>query len=697
MSVTLCISKLHFDRYNKISDPIRCCPNQPIQNAVYETGNKNTCNFVCNPGYMWSDTSLSCVFCPSISPNSTFTRGCESACKFGYAGNPCISCSDYLGTAVLPPGGVWNMSTCGLSCLSGYRLFSNKLCCPLQTPAFAQVWNAPAQCNFKCIQGYRWDSQTLMCSACPNYVHRNLNNTEWGFNCDYECTNDSSVPPDGEYFECLTCPDCKTRCLSPQHPVPADASTVVWTFNRSLSSSAKCQWSCPSSMPQPSGTRCCNSLSSTNYRFVAPGSCSVTCSPGFDSLSNPSNTQFALTCVPCSMSYRASQVPVNAIWSDKAPSSDVGNCQYVCKSGFTMYKSNGTDLCCQLPNLAVLSSGAQSCNDWVCPSNTYMSNQQCFNISAMVAVCRKSYFCSQCLATAGCGWCDSSQSCLPGVAEGTTLPSFSCSKWKFGSCADDCVGRSCETCTNAANDVSVKCSWCASTSECIRTQTAGKSCSSENSFSALETCVTSCSSYTDCSSCASSSGCTYCSAKSTCLSNMQYSFLSENSRRYNYFCDKIYGKSLPGSCPSSADSMYLILIVALGALSCGCFLWFLCSRSNMIRAICNCCSFSNQRRDLVNPVRDQEMGDIIPYNGSGLDPNILQTFPLIKYQQKKDPNIKFQEDGLVSSHLSVISNYVSLTSFLESIPLVLYVLANLKSVTTSGFCRAHIHFIRVVS
>jgi hypothetical protein len=555
---------------------------------------------------------------------------------------------------VLPPGGVWNMSTCGLSCLSGYRIFSNSLCCPIQTPAFAQVADAPTQCNFRCNEGYRWDSQSLTCSACPGYVPRNLNNTVWGLNCNFECAKGSSVPPNWQFFECLTCPDCKTSCLSPQYPVPTDAAAVVWTFNGSLSGSSKCQWSCPTSMPELSGTRCCSSLPvpSINYRFVAPGSCSFACSPGYDSLSDPRNTQFALTCVPCSMSYRASQVPVNAVWLDKAPSANTGNCEYVCKSGFTMFKSNGTDLCCQLPGMAVLSPGARSCDDWVCPSNTYTLNQQCFNISVMSTVCRKSYFCSQCLATPGCGWCDSSQSCLPGSAEGTASPLVTCSKWKFGSCADDCVGRSCETCTNTANDFAVKCSWCASTSECIRTQTAGKSCSSENTLSSLETCVTSCSSNTDCSSCAASSGCTFCSAKSTCLSNTQYTFLSDNSRRYNYFCDKVYGKSLPGSCPSSADSMYLILIVALGALSCGCFLWFLCSRSNIIRAICNCCSYSDQRDDRANPWGDQEMGPIVPYTGSGLDPNILQTFPLIKYQQKSDPNIKFQDDGFVSFLLS---------------------------------------------
>lgn len=634
------VAHLPFVRYNKDSDPIRCCPNQPIQNAVYATGNSVTCNFVCNPGYMWSDTSLSCTLCPSISANSTYTRGCESACKSGYAGIPCVSCSDYIGAKVLPPGGVWNMSTCGLSCQSGYKLFSNSYCCPLQTPANAQVVaDAPTQCNFKCNEGYRWDSTALICSACPGYVARNLNNTVWGLNCSSICATGSSVPPSWNFFECVTCPDCQIKCLPPQHAIPVNAAVVVWTFNSSLNGSAKCQWNCPNSLP------------SVAYRYASPGACNFACSPGYDSLSDPRNTQFALVCVPCSMSYRAPLVPINGIWSDKAPSSGIGNCEYFCKSGFTLYQSNGTDVCCQLPQMAVLKSGAKTCNDWTCPSKTYKLNDQCFNISTMSTVCSKFYFCSQCLATAGCGWCDSSQSCVPGTPEGTTSPLITCSKWKHGTCADDCPGRSCETCTNSISDSdpNVKCSWCTSTSQCIRSTTAEKSCSSENTFSSLAACVTLCSTYPDCQSCVASAGCTYCGAKSTCLSNTQYTFLIDNPSRYNYFCDKVYGKSLPGSCPSSADSMYLILIVALGALSCGCFLWFLCSRSNIMRAICNCCSYSNYRDDHVNQWGDQEMGNI-PHNGPGLDPIILQQFPLLKYQKESDSNIKFQEDGLVFLH-----------------------------------------------
>jgi hypothetical protein len=51
----------------------------------------------------------------------------------------------------------------------------------------------------------------------------------------------------------------------------------------------------------------------------------------------------------------------------------------------------------------------------------------------------------------------------------------------------------------------------------------------------------------------------------------------------------------------------------------------------------------------VNQWGDQEMGNI-PHNGPGLDPIILQQFPLLKYQKESDSNIKFQEDGLVFLH-----------------------------------------------
>ena len=647
-----------FFRYNKNVDSGRCCPNQPIQNAVFVAGNIASCNFVCNPGYQWSNSSLSCTSCPSISSNSTFTRGCESACKDGYAGNPCISCSDYIGSAVLPLGGVWNMTTCRLSCLSGFKLFSNvqlkyDYCCPAATPQNAEIANISTQCNFKCKEGYRWSSTTLSCSVCPGYVHKTFNNTIWGSNCSFVCKDDSLVPPNSDVFECLTCTECKNRCLPSNYPVPYD-SEVVWTFfGAAGGSGSNCQWSCPASK-QLSGTRCCSSLPSLNsfrYRFDAANSCNVVCSPGNDALSDPRTSIFALQCVPCSMSYRAALAPVNGFWSDTAPTSGNDNCQYFCKSGFTMYQSNGTDFCCKLPQYAQLQSGARSCTEWVCPSNTYKLNDGCYNVSEMSTICAKHFYCSQCLSNPGCGWCDSSQTCTPGNPEGTLLASFKCAKWKFGSCADDCVGRACETCTSVSNsDSTAKCSWCSSTSECVRSNTAAKSCPSIDTVFSLEKCTTSCSAYSDCQGCASANGCTYCSGKSRCLSNLQYSYLSDDPRRYNYFCDKVYGKSLPGSCPSFADNMYLILIVSLGSISCACFLWFLCSRTQFFRTLCECCSFRNYNRDLhhhANPWGDQELGGMNPHIGPGLDPAILQEFPLIKYQKKNSTSIKFQEDGFV--------------------------------------------------
>jgi hypothetical protein len=653
------VSELIFGRYNKNSDTNRCCPNDPIQNAIYASGNIATCNFVCNPGFEWSNTSLSCISCPRIPANSTFTRGCEHACKSGYAGNPCISCSDYLGIAVPPPGGTWNMSTCSLSCLSGYRFFSD-FCCPVVTPPNAQVGMAPTQCNFVCNEGYRWDRATLSCSVCPGYVHRTLNNTIWGMNCKFECKQGFLVPPNSDYFECFACSECQNRCLHQSYPVPSDAD-VVWTFNNSLTGPSKCQWTCPASKPQLSGTRCCSNFPSPSaaYKFVTAGACSVACSPGYDAFTDPRNTQFALQCVPCSRSYRAPYAPVNGFWSDQAPLSGTDNCQYLCKPGFTMFNSNGTDMCCKLPQNAVLKSSAKTCDDWVCRGNTYLFNGGCYDISIMSTVCAKHDFCSQCLATLGCGWCESSQSCAPGTVEGSSLSPYSCDKWKFGSCADDCPGRICETCTNLENYISdspVKCSWCSTTGQCIRSETADKSCRSESTISSLETCTTQCSIHSDCPACASSAGCTYCSAKSACISNTQYNFLTDNPKRYNYFCDKIYGKNLPGTCPSSADSMYLILIVSLGTVSCACFLWFLCARSNFIKAICNCCSSrENDFDDRASHWGDHEMGQINPYNGQGLDPNILLEFPLIKFQLKSDSNIKFQEDGFVFCRSNLVA------------------------------------------
>ncbi len=691
-----------FGRYNKNADSSRCCPNEPIHNAASASGNSATCNFVCNPGFQWSNATLSCISCPSISTNSTFTRGCESVCKHGYAGNPCISCLDHIGSTVLPPGGAWNMTTCGLSCLSGFKLFSSTYCCPTQIPQNALVANEPMQCNLKCNEGYRWNSSSLSCSSCPGYIQKTMNNTIWGSDCDFVCKSDSAVPPGWPHFECLTCPECQTRCLPPSYPSPSDLD-VVWTFNSGLSGSSKCQWSCPASRPQLSGTRCCSRPPSpaVAYVFKASGSCEYKCSPGYDALTDPRGSLFRLQCVPCSMSYRAPLVPLNAFWSDTSPQSGDDTCNYFCKSGFTMFNSNGTDLCCKLPQYAALKSGAQTCNDWVCPSNTYKLNEGCFNTSVMSTVCAKHYYCSHCLAAPGCGWCDSSQSCLPGTAEGT-ITSNICAKWKFGSCADDCVGRSCETCTNFASSVpgsTAKCSWCSSTSECIRSQTAAKSCSTVSTFNSLETCITPCSALSDCSSCVSTAGCLFCSGKSACLSNPQYSYLIDDPRRYNYFCDKVYGKNLPGSCPSFADNMYLILIVALGSISCACFLWFLCSRTRFFRTLCECCNL-NRNVDLDNDFNawgDHELGVMNQHNGSGLDPNVLQEFPLIKYQQQSSPNIKFQEDGFVLK-LSIQQTCFNVILSPSGPPrLAPFVLEILKLETLSVFCRVRTHFIRAAS
>jgi len=647
-------SKLCFCRYNKNVDSTRCCPNGPIQNAIYTPDNSASCNFVCTPGFLWSDTALSCVSCPPISANSTFTRGCASACKFGYAGQPCISCLDYIGGAVLPLGGVWNMSTCGLSCLTGYRLSSSSMCCPLQTPQNAVVaLDSPTQCNFNCKEGFRWNSTTVSCSACPGYVDKAINSTKWGTSCSFVCVTGTLVPPKSDFFECLSCQECNTKCLPPNALIPADSTDVVWTLPIG---SQTCQWDCSPSKPVLSGALCCQSLPSKAYRFQSSGSCNRVCNPGFDALADPRTSQFALTCVPCSSSYRAPLAPANGYWSDIAPSAGNDNCQLFCVAGFTMYKlvANSTILCCKLPQNARLKSDASTCNDWVCPDTTYQSNGGCYNTSLMSVTCAKQFSCSQCLSTSGCGWCDNLQSCFPGTAQGTSL-STPCDKWKFGSCADDCVGRSCEVCTNSqsgpgASDSPVKCSWCSSTSQCIRPETAGKSCRSDQTFSSLDTCVTSCSAATDCRSCVSETGCMYCTGKSSCLGNLQYTLLIDNPRRYNYYCDKVYGLNLPGSCPSSTDNVYLILIVALGALSCSCFLWFLCSRSSFIRTLCNCCSFRELDMERNNHWGDQEMGDIYQHNGAGLDPLILQEFTILKYQKKGDGSISFQEEGFVPPH-----------------------------------------------
>ena len=551
---------------------------------------------------------------------------------------------------MLPPGGVWNMSTCNLSCLTEYRLFSSSMCCPLQLPQNAVVAESPTQCNFNCKEGFRWNSTTLSCSVCPGYVDKATNTTKWGTACSYVCISGTLVPPNSDVFECLTCQECNAKCLPPNVPIPSDASAVVWTY---VGGSSGCQWSCPLSKPQRSGTRCCESLPSNAYRFQSAGSCNRVCNPGFDALTDPRTSQFALICVPCSSSYRAPLAPANGYWSDNAPLSGSDNCQVFCKTGFSMYTSaaNSTILCCKLPLYAQLTSGAASCNDWVCPVSTYLSNGGCYNTSVMSVTCAKQFSCSQCLSTQGCGWCDSLSACFPGTAQGNSI-STSCDKWKFGSCVDDCVGRSCEVCTNSLSDQPdspVKCSWCSSTSQCIRSETAGQSCKSGQTFSSLDTCVTTCSAATDCRSCVSVVGCMYCTAKGTCLGNSQYTLLTDNPRRYNYYCDKVYGLNLPGSCPSPTDNVYLILIVSLGALSCCCFLWFLCSRSNFLRTLCNCCSFRD--RDVEqNNWGDQEMGDIHHHNGPGLDPVVLQEFTILKYQKKGEGTISFQEEGCAFSH-----------------------------------------------
>ena len=110
--------------------------------------------------------------------------------------------------------------------------------------------------------------------------------------------------------------------------------------------------------------------------------------------------------------------------------------------------------------------------------------------SCSITYCRRYGSCFSCVKEAGCGWCDSDKTCLPGTATNSSLGS--CDTWffhecvtpgKYGSCSSqismlDCNGRYCNEAFSYANRGT--CQQCKDVEHCYSNNSDTSACSTWN-------------------------------------------------------------------------------------------------------------------------------------------------------------------------------------------------------------------------
>jgi hypothetical protein len=128
--------------------------------------------------------------------------------------------------------------------------------------------------------------------------------------------------------------------------------------------------------------------------------------------------------------------------------------------------------------------------------------------------------CDACTADSGCGWCDSSYACMTGTASGPS--SGSCSVWDYyaADCApppDPCdVHLDCGTCTADSG-----CGWCDSSYTCMTGTASGPSSGSCSVWDYYASdCAPPpdpCNDFYTCATCTAESGCGFCYDDYSCL------------------------------------------------------------------------------------------------------------------------------------------------------------------------------------
>ena len=123
--------------------------------------------------------------------------------------------------------------------------------------------------------------------------------------------------------------------------------------------------------------------------------------------------------------------------------------------------------------------------------------------------------CGSCTSTAGCGWCDQNNVCLPGNEHGPHSGTCGGGSWRLHHCGGvDCRQHStCDQCAAAAG-----CGWCSTTSSCTSGVNSGPTDGSvcpDWEFEPMS-CDSGCSHFTDCASCVVNDICGWCASSSTC-------------------------------------------------------------------------------------------------------------------------------------------------------------------------------------